>query len=135
MVVEDHCTRECSRSTRYGGWYTSSSQEPEIIGTSPRCSSIEWRLMIRGEMEGGFIHYWKKQKMRGCTFCKSFIRLHVCMLISRTFLTVAQPTWLTRFLVLGAQGVMYNLFFLTYLISSKTAHRFVGALEEEACRT
>jgi hypothetical protein len=30
---------------------------------------------------------------------------------------------------------MYNLFFMTYLISPKTAHRFVGALEEEACRT
>jgi len=56
-------------------------------------------------------------------------------LTGRTFLTVAQPTRLTRLLVLGAQGVMYNLFFLMYLISSKTAHRFVGALEEEACRT
>lgn len=52
-----------------------------------------------------------------------------------TFLTVSQPTLLTRFLVLGAQGVMYNLFFLLYLASPKTAHRFVGALEEEACRT
>jgi len=133
MVVEDHCTRKCSRSTRYGGWHTSSSQKSEIIGTSLRCSLIG--LMFREEMEDGSIHYWKKQRMRGCTFCKSFIPLHVCMLISRTFLTVAQPTWLTRFLVLGAQGIMYNLFFLTYLISSKTAHRFVGALEEEACRT
>jgi ubiquinol oxidase len=55
--------------------------------------------------------------------------------MGRTFLTVAQPTRLTRLLVLGAQGVMYNLFFFMYLISSKTAHRFVGALEEEACRT
>lgn len=52
-----------------------------------------------------------------------------------TFLTIYQPTWLTRAAVLGVQGVMYNLFFLTYLFSPKTAHRFVGALEEEAVRT
>jgi len=50
-------------------------------------------------------------------------------------MTVAQPTALTRALVLAAQGLFYNAFFLTYLISPKTAHRFVGALEEEAVRT
>ncbi|WWC70240.1 alternative oxidase, mitochondrial [Kwoniella pini CBS 10737] len=52
-----------------------------------------------------------------------------------TFMTMAQPTLFTRALVLGAQGVFYNAFFLTYLFSPKTAHRFVGALEEEAVRT
>lgn len=50
-------------------------------------------------------------------------------------MTVARPSWLTRAVVLGAQGVFYNLFFLTYLITPKTAHRFVAALEEEAVRT
>jgi ubiquinol oxidase len=38
-------------------------------------------------------------------------------------------------MVLGAQGVMYNILFFSYLISPKTVHRFVGALEEEATRT
>ncbi|KAK6910126.1 hypothetical protein I203_104157 [Kwoniella mangroviensis CBS 8507] len=52
-----------------------------------------------------------------------------------TFMTIAQPTIFTRALVLAAQGVFYNAFFLTYLFSPKTAHRFVGALEEEAVRT
>ena len=37
--------------------------------------------------------------------------------------------------VLGAQGVFYNLFFLSYLVSPKTCHRFVGKLEEEAVIT
>ena len=37
-----------------------------------------------------------------------------------------------RPLVLLAQGVFYNLFFLLYLRSSKTAHRVVGYFEEEA---
>ncbi|KAL1405530.1 inducible alternative oxidase 2 [Vanrija albida] len=52
-----------------------------------------------------------------------------------TFMTVARPSWMTRALVLAGQGVFYNLFFLTYLITPKTAHRFVAALEEEAVRT
>lgn len=52
-----------------------------------------------------------------------------------TFMAVAQPSLFVRALVLGAQGVFYNAFFLTYLFSPKTAHRFVGYLEEEAVRT
>jgi ubiquinol oxidase len=54
---------------------------------------------------------------------------------SSTFMTIAQPTLFTRALVLGAQGAFYNAFFLMYLLSPKLAHRFVGALEEEAVRT
>ena len=52
-----------------------------------------------------------------------------------TFMTIAQPSWFLRALVLSAQGVFYNLFFFTYLVAPKTAHRFVGYLEEEAVRT
>lgn len=52
-----------------------------------------------------------------------------------TFMTFSQPSLLTRAVILAAQGVFYNAFFLTYLVSPKTAHRFVGALEEEAVRT
>lgn len=57
------------------------------------------------------------------------------LLTDSTFMTISQPTIFTRALVLAAQGVFYNAFFLTYLCSPKTAHRFVGALEEEAVRT
>lgn len=49
-----------------------------------------------------------------------------------TFIHIAKPTSAERFLVILAQGVFFNLFFLLYLISSKTAHRMVGYLEEEA---
>jgi hypothetical protein len=38
-------------------------------------------------------------------------------------------------MVLGAQGVFYNGFFLSYLVSPRTCHRFVGYLEEEAVLT
>ena len=49
-----------------------------------------------------------------------------------TFIEIAQPTKFERFLVITAQGIFYAAYFLLYLISSKTAHRVVGYLEEEA---
>ena len=48
------------------------------------------------------------------------------------FMHIAQPTRLERLLILLAQGGFFNLFFLLYLMSPKTAHRVVGYLEEEA---
>ncbi|KAH0586317.1 hypothetical protein H2248_007564 [Termitomyces sp. 'cryptogamus'] len=52
-----------------------------------------------------------------------------------TFMTLRKPSWFFRSLVLGAQGVFYNLFFFSYIVSPKTCHRFVGYLEEEAVLT
>lgn len=49
-----------------------------------------------------------------------------------TFIEIAQPSWFERTLIIIAQGIFYNLFFLLYLLSSKTAHRLVGYFEEEA---
>ncbi|KAF7197499.1 Alternative oxidase, mitochondrial [Pseudocercospora fuligena] len=52
-----------------------------------------------------------------------------------TFLKMAEPGWFMRIMVLGAQGVFFNAFFVSYLISPRTCHRFVGLLEEEAVIT
>jgi ubiquinol oxidase len=49
-----------------------------------------------------------------------------------TFVEIAQPTLLERWLILLAQGAFFNGFFLLYLISPRTAHRVVGYFEEEA---
>ena len=49
-----------------------------------------------------------------------------------TFIGIAQPTWIERLIILLAQGVFFNGFFLLYLLSPKTAHRVVGYFEEEA---
>ena len=49
-----------------------------------------------------------------------------------TFVHIAKPTAFERILILIAQGLMYNTFFLLYLISPKTTHRIVGYFEEEA---
>ncbi|KZW03346.1 mitochondrial alternative oxidase [Exidia glandulosa HHB12029] len=52
-----------------------------------------------------------------------------------TFMTLRNPGIFFRALILGAQGVFYNLFFFSYLLSPRTCHRFVGILEEEAVYT
>ena len=49
-----------------------------------------------------------------------------------TFVNIAQPSVFERVLILLAQGIFYNLFFVIYICSPKTAHRIVGYFEEEA---
>ena len=48
------------------------------------------------------------------------------------FIKIARPTRLERLIILLAQGIFFNGFFLLYLISPRTAHRVVGYFEEEA---
>ncbi|MEI6550762.1 MAG: alternative oxidase [Betaproteobacteria bacterium] len=49
-----------------------------------------------------------------------------------TFIEIAKPNALERFLVLVAQAVFWNLFFIIYVLFPRTAHRIVGYFEEEA---
>jgi ubiquinol oxidase len=48
------------------------------------------------------------------------------------FLQIARPNLFERLLIVLAQGVFFNAFFFLYLFWPRTAHRFVGYLEEEA---
>lgn len=48
------------------------------------------------------------------------------------FIELYQPTFLERMIVLLAQGIFFNLYFLSYLLSPRICHRIVGYLEEEA---
>ncbi|KAK4999021.1 inducible alternative oxidase 2 [Elasticomyces elasticus] len=52
-----------------------------------------------------------------------------------TFLKMREPGWFMRVMVLCAQGVFFNAMFVSYLVSPRTCHRFVGYLEEEAVLT
>lgn len=52
-----------------------------------------------------------------------------------TFIKMAEPGWFMKFMIIAAQGVFANGFFLAYLMSPATCHRFVGYLEEEATKT
>ncbi len=49
-----------------------------------------------------------------------------------TFVQIAKPNMFERMLIMFAQAIFYNFYFFFYLFFPKTAHRFVGYLEEEA---
>lgn len=49
-----------------------------------------------------------------------------------TFVEVARPTVLERWLILLAQWIFFLGYFGLYLVSRRTAHRLVGYFEEEA---
>lgn len=52
-----------------------------------------------------------------------------------TFMKLAQPGVFMRLMLLGGQGVFFNIFFVAYLVFPRVCHRFVGYLEEEAIVT
>jgi ubiquinol oxidase len=88
---------------------------PGMVGASLQ----HLRALRRMKDDGGWIHILLEEAENE--------RMHLM-----TFIQIAQPNWFERALVLLAQGVFYNLFFLLYLVSSRTAHRLVGYFEEEA---
>jgi ubiquinol oxidase len=49
-----------------------------------------------------------------------------------TFIQIAQPSGLEKMLIVIAQIIFFIAYFILYLISPKTSHRFVSYLEEEA---
>jgi len=48
------------------------------------------------------------------------------------WMKVTNPTFFERMLVTFVQGLFFNAYMLYYLLFPRTAHRFVGYLEEEA---
>ena len=52
-----------------------------------------------------------------------------------TFLRLRDPGPMFRLTILVAQGVFFNAFFVSYLVSPHACHRFVGYIEEEAVKT
>jgi ubiquinol oxidase len=48
------------------------------------------------------------------------------------FIEIAKPNWLERALILCAQAVFWNYYFIFYVFFPKTAHKMVHYFEEEA---
>jgi ubiquinol oxidase len=49
-----------------------------------------------------------------------------------SFVAIAKPNGWERLLIVLAQGVFYNSYFLLYLITPRTAHRLAGYMSERA---
>jgi ubiquinol oxidase len=51
------------------------------------------------------------------------------------FIEIAKPNVFERWLILLAQGIFWNFYFLMYVLFPKTAHRMVHYFEEEAVKS
>lgn len=51
------------------------------------------------------------------------------------FMTIASPGFFEKILIKFVQVVFVLVYFLVYIFSSRSCHRFVGYLEEEAVRS
>jgi len=51
------------------------------------------------------------------------------------FIEIAKPNFIERMLILVAQAIFWNFYFILYVVSPKTAHTMIGFFEEEAVKS
>ena len=88
-----------------------------VAGTARHLRSL--RLLQR---DHGWIHHLLEEAENE--------RMHLFF-----FLDLKQPGIMMRLAIVLAQGIFYNMFFISYLLAPRYCHRFVGYLEEEAVHT
>jgi len=51
------------------------------------------------------------------------------------FIDIAKPNWFERSLILLAQAIFWNYYFILYVVSPATAHKMIHYFEEEAVKS
>jgi len=99
-----------------------------------RAVVLETIAAVPGMVGAAFLHFKCLRKIKNDEgWIKKLLeeadneRIHLM-----TFVYIAQPHWFERFIIFSAQIVFIALYSIMYMLSSETAHRFVGYLEEEA---
>lgn len=99
-----------------------------------RAVVLETVAAVPGMVAGLWLHLSALRKMRDDEgWIRTLLdeaeneRMHLM-----TFIKIAKPTRLERFLVIAVQLLFYNAYFVLYLFAPRTAHRVVGYFEEEA---
>lgn len=131
--------------TRYKEPY-SDAEAIAIANTQYRMTLEKWltRFIVLESVAGipgsvaGFLRHLHSIRMfrRDMGFIETLIdeayneRMHLL-----TFLKMGKPTLRTRVMLWFGQGLFANFFFIAYIFSPKTCHRFVGYLEEQAVST
>jgi len=99
-----------------------------------RAVVLETVAAVPGMVGGAMLHLRSLRKMRNDEgWIRTLLdeaeneRMHLM-----TFVEIAKPTFLERIIVISAQFLFYVLYLIIYVLSTKTAHRIVGYLEEEA---
>ena len=99
-----------------------------------RAVVLETVAAVPGMVAGMLIHFKSLRKMEDD---KGWIKLLLDEAENErmhlmTFIHIAKPNWIERFIILIAQAIFIVTYSLIYIISQRTAHRIVGYFEEEA---
>lgn len=99
-----------------------------------RAIVLETVAAVPGMVGGALQHLWCLRKIKDDHgWIKHLLeeadneRVHLM-----TFIEIANPNWFERAIIFIAQAIFVILYLVIYVLSMKTAHRFVGYLEEEA---
>ena len=99
-----------------------------------RAVVLETVAAVPGMVAGMLIHLKSLRKMQDDKgWIKTLLdeaeneRMHLM-----TFIHIAKPTALERFIIMIAQFIFIITYAIIYLVSQRTAHRIVGYFEEEA---
>jgi ubiquinol oxidase len=99
-----------------------------------RAIVLETVAAVPGMVGGLWLHLHALRKMRDDEgWIRTLLdeaeneRMHLM-----TFIKIAQPNVLERFIIMIVQMLFYNAYFFLYLFAPRTAHRVVGYFEEEA---
>lgn len=118
--------------------------------TSPVCKRHQMKSLRAMQRDHGWIHTLleeaENERMHLLTFLRvrnPGIMFRSCVLVAQgcvtrhhSFARSLQPHSLTHTaLLVVACSLVFNAFFLCYLIAPRVCHRFVGYLEEEAVKT
>jgi Alternative oxidase len=127
----------------YGMYYTFNFMTG-YRAVDPTVKSIEWRLIVLESIAGvpGFVaaafrHFRSLRTLsRDYGWIPTLLeeaeneRMHLLICLN-----MFEANFATRLLVVTAQTVMAPLLAFIYLIKPAAMHRFVGYLEETACKT
>ena len=100
-----------------------------------RAIVLETVAAVPGMVSGVFMHFKSLRSMQmgyGPKLREMLAEAENERMHLMTFIQVAKPTSLERFIIIIAQFLFIIMYSIIYLLSQRTAHRIVGYFEEEA---
>lgn len=103
-----------------------------------RAVVLETVAAVPGMVAGMWIHLKSLRKMRtgyGPIIRELLAEAENERMHLMFFVEITKPIWIERIIILVAQFVFWNYYFVFYVFFPKTAHRMVGYFEDEAVQS
>lgn len=103
-----------------------------------RAVVLETVAAVPGMVAGMWLHLTSLRKMSGGYDDMIHVMLSEAQnerMHLMTFVALSKPSWFERMIILVAQAIFWNVYFIIYVFFPRTAHRITGYFEEEAVRS